>query len=122
LPSLTFESTAQPDGPWDYYSYQMRGADGHAYSAYRITWQDTDVGAGAYYGIEGTNWTDPPLFKYADIRYYGGKRYMEVGNGQHIQEIGWIDGHELYWIANTVFDNLSDAQMIQLAQSSHSIG
>jgi len=121
VPALTFDWSAQNGGPYDYYSYRIRDLQGHEHYAYRITWQDTRDRPGSYYGIEGMDWTNPPLFEGADIRTYGGHRYELVGNGSHIQDIGWIDGTDLYWISNTVFGNLSVHQMIALAESAQSV-
>jgi LCP family protein required for cell wall assembly len=120
LPSLTYDWAAQVEGPYDYYAYQLRGLDGQLHWAYHITWEDTQV-AGGWYGLEGTSWTDPPLFDHADTRYHGGRAYLEVGNGHHIQDIGWIDHGILYWINNTLFDDLSNAQMVALAESARPI-
>lgn len=88
--------------------------------AYHVTWEDTNS-AGSWYGIEGTNWTNPPLFENADTRYHDGKAFREVGNGHHIQDIGWVDDGVLYWINNTLFDDLSNAQIIAMAESARSV-
>ena len=36
---------------------------------------------------------------------------MFVFNGKHYQDIGWIHGSDIYWVSNTVFDNLTNAQI-----------
>jgi polyisoprenyl-teichoic acid--peptidoglycan teichoic acid transferase len=120
LPMLSSEWAAQTGQQYDYYAYQLRDLAGHQHWSYHITWADTQA-AGAYYGIEGTTWTNPPLFEHADTRYYGGRAYAEVGNGHHIQHIGWIDRGVLYWINNTLFDDLTNAQMVAMARSSRPI-
>ena len=121
LPMLTYDWAAQDGGPFEYYAYRLKDLQGKRHWAYHVTWQDTKASAGSYYGIEGTDWTDPPLFDRADIRHYGGRTYRLVGNGRHIQDIGWIAGNALYWISNTIFDDLSNAQMIALAQSAQPV-
>jgi LCP family protein required for cell wall assembly len=120
LPRLTYDWAAQVEAPYDDYAYELRDLAGHRHWAYHITWQDTRV-AGGWYGLEGTSWTDPPLFDHADTRYHGGRGYLEVGNGHHIHDIGWIDHGILYWINNTLFDDLSDAQMVALAESARPV-
>jgi LCP family protein required for cell wall assembly len=89
---------------------------GLRYNAYRITWQDAST-LGAYYGIDGMDWTHPPLFENAKTDVIGGRTYMFVTNGSHYQDIGWIQGKDLYWVSNTIFDNLSNAAMLAIAQS-----
>jgi polyisoprenyl-teichoic acid--peptidoglycan teichoic acid transferase len=120
VPSLTYDWTAQPDGTYDYFHYSMKDTQGREVPAYRISWQDT-LQVGGWYGMEGSTWTDPPLFYGADVRTYDGKTYKEVGNGHHIQDIGWIDHGVLYWISNTLLDGLTNSQMIALAESARPI-
>ncbi len=89
---------------------------GLKYHAYRITWQDGSE-LGAYYGIDGMDWTHPPLFENAKTDVIGGRTYMFVTNGGHWQDIGWIQGKDLYWVSNTLFDNISNPAMLQIAES-----
>jgi LCP family protein required for cell wall assembly len=91
------------------------------YSGYRITWEDSAAAAGAYYGIDGLDWTDPPLFHNAPTRTIDGRRYEFVENGKHYQDIGWIVGKDIYWVSNTIFDNLSNDSMLALAESSSAV-
>jgi LCP family protein required for cell wall assembly len=89
---------------------------GKVYHAYRITWEDASV-LGAYYGIDGMDWTNPPLFANAKTDVIGGRKYMFVTNGSAYQDIGWIQGKDLYWVSNTIFDNISRAAMLRIAES-----
>ena len=120
VPSLTYNWTSQPDGTYDYFHYSMKDTSGNEVPAYRISWEDT-LQVGGWYGIEGTKWTNPPLFYGADVRVINGKTYKEVGNGHHIQDIGWIDRGVLYWISNTLLDGLTNTQMVALAESARTI-
>ena len=78
MPSLTLAS-ASPD-PFEPFShYTVRDPQGHIHHGYRI---DLSTGAvGAYYGIEGMAWTDPPLFANADTVERYGRRYLYVDTG-----------------------------------------
>jgi LCP family protein required for cell wall assembly len=120
VPALTYDWTSQFD-QLDYRAYKLKDLQGGEHWAYYITWNDTLSQLGSYYGIEGMNWTDPPLFANADEKEYDGREYLAVGNGTHIQDLGWIVGKDLYWINNTIFDGLSDAQMYALAASSQPV-
>jgi len=58
-------STLLLQGPW------VATYGGLKYHAYRITWQDGSE-LGAYYGIDGMDWTHPPLFENAKTDVIGG--------------------------------------------------
>jgi hypothetical protein len=114
VPALTLGS-ASPD-PYEPFShYTVNDPQGHLHYGYRIDWSTGSVGS--YYGIEGINWTDPPLFAHADTVQRYGRTYLYVDTGSHVQDVGWIVGGTLYWISNTIFDELTNAQMFAIAQS-----
>jgi hypothetical protein len=76
---------------------------------------------GTYYGIEGMNWTDPPLFAHADTVERYGRRYLYVDTGSHVQDVGWIVGNVLYWVSNTIFGSLTAEQMFAIAESAQPV-
>lgn len=93
---------------------------GLVYHGYRITWEDGSE-LGGYYGIDGLDWTTPPLFHGAHSDVIDGRTYMFVFNGKHYRDIGWIHGSDIYWVSNTVFDNLTNAQMLGMAESAQKL-
>jgi len=89
---------------------------GHVYYGYRIDWNSGFTGG--YYGIEGMNWTNPPLFKDpTEKRTIDGRQYLIIDDGSHIHDIGWIVGSRLYWVSNTLLEDLTNDQMLGLARS-----
>jgi polyisoprenyl-teichoic acid--peptidoglycan teichoic acid transferase len=119
VPALTLD-TASPD-PYEAFShYTVRDPQGNVHLGYRIDWSTGDVGS--YYGIEGMNWTNPPLFANADKVDRYGRQYLYVNTGGKVQDVGWIVGNALYWVSNTIFQNLSNEQMFALAESASSAG
>ena len=38
-----------------------------------------------------------------------------------MRDIRWIDRRAMYWVTNTIFDGLTNAQMLALAESSRAI-
>jgi LCP family protein required for cell wall assembly len=84
----------------------------HAYVAvWRVNLQ------GGYYDFEGTDWQSPPLFKNARTQKIGGRTYKLIDDGSHIHVIGWRQGRNLYWLTNTLLEDLSNAQMVAIAKS-----
>jgi polyisoprenyl-teichoic acid--peptidoglycan teichoic acid transferase len=83
---------------------------------YRIDWQQN--GVGGYYGIEGINWTTPPLFANpTQTQRINGRTYLFVDDGAHIHDIGWREGNALYWVSNTLQEDLTNTQMLDIANS-----
>lgn len=118
VPSLILDSASvDPFEPFSHYT--IKDPQGHIHLGYRI---DFSTGAvGSYYGIEGMNWTDPPLFAHADTVERYGRNYLYVNTGGKVQDVGWIVGNALYWVSNTIFQNLSNEQMFALAESASSV-
>jgi polyisoprenyl-teichoic acid--peptidoglycan teichoic acid transferase len=99
----------------DEHTYGVRDSQGKLHRGYRIDWRTDAVGS--YYGIEGMNWTDPPLFRNASTQTIGGITYLLVTDGSHIHDVGWRQHGMLYWVSNSELEGLSNAQMLSLARS-----
>jgi hypothetical protein len=125
IPRLTSAAGTQNDTD-DYYAFKevvplLATFGGLHYNGYRITWEDSAADAGAYFGIDGLNWTDPTLFHNAPTRTIDGRTYEFVTNGGSYQDIGWIVGKDIYWVSNTIFDNLSNQAMLAMAESASAL-
>ncbi len=95
--------------------YALSDQHSHVHHAYVIVWrQNTN---GGYYDFEGSDWLNPPLFAHARVQTIDGRSYRMVDDGAHIHVIGWRSHNVLYWLTNTLLEELSNAQMIQLAKS-----
>jgi hypothetical protein len=99
----------------DSHHYAVRDEHGTVHFGYRVDWRQT--GLGGYYGFEGMNWTNPPLFANARTQQMGGRSYLFVDDGAHIHDVGWRQNGVLYWISNTLLEDLNNAQMQAIAQS-----
>ncbi len=96
-------------------SYTLHDQQGNLHHAYVIVWRQNTIGG--YYDFEGTDWLNPPLFAHARVQVIGGREYRFVDDGSHIHVIGWRSGRVLYWLTNTLLEELSNAQMFALAKS-----
>ncbi len=74
-----------------------------------------------YYDFEGTDWVNPPLFAHARERNDPRADYKLVNDGAHIHVIGWRQGKVLYWVTNTLLEDLSNEQMWVVAKSAQSL-
>jgi LCP family protein required for cell wall assembly len=99
--------------------YALRDEHGHLHQAYVVVWRQN--GIDGYYDFEGTNWLNPPLFAHARERQLHGRAYKLVYDGSHIHAIGWREGNVLYWVTNTLLEDLSNDQMWVVAKSAQSL-
>jgi LCP family protein required for cell wall assembly len=116
VPSLSLNTATLAPSYFEPFShYSVRDPQGHVHLGYRIVFA-TGL-TGSFYGIEAMNWTNPPLFDHADHLSVNGVNYLYVNTGGKVQDVGWIAHGALYWISNTIFQDLSNAQMFALAES-----
>ena len=105
-----------PSTPNDFHAYTIRDEQDHVHYGYRIDWSAGSEGE--YYGIEGMNWTNPPLFANPNATStIDGRTYMFVDDGSAFHDIGWRTKGVLYWVSNTLNETLSNAQMLAIAES-----
>jgi LCP family protein required for cell wall assembly len=106
-----------PATPNDFHGYTIGDEQHHLRYGYRIDWSAGSEGE--YYGIEGMDWANPPLFANPSAtEVIDGRSYMFINDGAHIHDIGWRQGRVLYWVSNT----LTNSQMLLIAESAHAVG
>ncbi len=96
-------------------AYALKDQQGNTHHAYVVVWRQNTIGG--YYDFEGSDWLNPPLFAHARVQRIDGRSYRFVDDGAHIHVIGWRSGRVLYWLTNTLLEELSNQQMLQLAKS-----
>ncbi len=97
-------------------AYYLRDRSGHLHQAYVAVWQQNTLGG--YYDFEGTNWLGPPLVAHPnEERTIGHTKYMIFTDGAHIHVVAWRADGMLYWITNTLLEDLSNQQMLAIARS-----
>jgi LCP family protein required for cell wall assembly len=100
-------------------AYTLNDQQGNVHHAYVVVWQQNTLGG--YYDFEGTDWLNPPLFAHARTEVINGRSYRIVDDGSHIHVVGWRSGHVLYWLTNTLLEELSNAQMLAIAGSAQAL-
>ncbi len=118
-PSLPFplEYPTLQTGPAVFQEVHLYTAVDHkrVHHGYVAVWQQN--GLGGYYDVEGLDWVNIPLFAHARSQRIGGRNYLIVDDGAHIHDIGWRVGGAIYFVSNTLLEDLTNAQMIAIARS-----
>ncbi len=100
----------------DVRAYTLDDTHGKHHKAYVISIPAGLVGE--YYGVQGMTWANPPLLDGAtQTLNAGGRTYTIVVEGSHFHVVSWKSGNALYWVNNTLSDNLTNAQMLKIAES-----
>jgi polyisoprenyl-teichoic acid--peptidoglycan teichoic acid transferase len=106
-----------PAIPQEVHVYTLPDEHHHIHHAYAAVWQQDSLGG--YYDVEGLDWVNIPLFAHARMQKIGGRSYLLVDDGSHIHDIGWRTGKVIYFVSNTLLEDLSNAQMIAIARATH---
>ncbi|HTZ86734.1 MAG TPA: LCP family protein [Solirubrobacteraceae bacterium] len=97
-------------------AYDVRDRKGKLHSAYVVVFKQNTLGG--YYDFEGTNWLGPPIVAHPnERRKIGHRKYMIFTDGSHIHLIAWREHGMLYWVTNTLLEDLSNQQMLAIARS-----
>jgi LCP family protein required for cell wall assembly len=71
-----------------------------------------------FWHIEETTWTDPPLLSDPnDVRTINGRGYLLFYQGRNLHRVAFKANGCLYWVTNTLDDQLSNQLMLALATS-----
>ncbi|HLM86341.1 MAG TPA: LCP family protein [Solirubrobacteraceae bacterium] len=97
-------------------AYPLKNQQNIQHHAYVIVFQQNPL-QGGYYNFQGSDWLNPPLFAHARTQVIDGRRYEFVDDGSHIHVIGFRVGRVLYWVSNTLLEELTNSQMLQIAKS-----
>lgn len=100
--------------------YKLHGPHGHPYPSYVIV---IDRGLlGQYYDVEGTTWLHPPILNNPSQNVKVGSRYYSLYySGEHITTIAWREGKAVYWVENTLSNDVSPRQMIEIAEETQPV-
>jgi len=106
LPGATLDSAR---------AYTLKDADGRSHRAYRLSIR---AGVGEYYGVQGTDWTAPPLLaEPGERRRLGGRTFELYYDGRRLRRVALRSATGTWWVTNTLTLKLSNAQMLAIARS-----
>ena len=73
---------------------------------------------GGYWNIQAMRWMDPPAIQNPDsIQVAAGQKYMLFYQADHLHMVAWKRHGTLYWVLNTLDNQLSNDLMMGLATS-----
>ena len=98
-------------------AYLLHDRQGIAHYAYRLTLVMNPL-FGQYYGVQGTTWQNPPILSSpSGTRTVAGKQLLLYTNGGKLNLVAWRTPQGVYWVSNTLTDDLSNQQMVAIAAS-----
>jgi hypothetical protein len=87
--------------------------------ALRITYETGNE----YWGIQETNWTEPPLLEGPTLeRTIKGRLYKLYFSGSKLHLIAFEQDGTVYWVVNTLLNKLSNETMIAIAEGLKPLG
>ncbi len=70
-----------------------------------------------YWGVQETDWNDPPVFEGRNfVRNIAGRRYELYYNGPHLHMAVLRTEKGTYWVVNSLLDRLSNETMLAIAK------
>jgi hypothetical protein len=116
VPSLTDRSSTL-DSEVPVRRYRLEGHD-----ALKIVYHYGDE-AGAYWGVMETSWTEAPIFDEPSQRKRAGGRDLRLYyNGSRLHMVAFAENGALYWVTNTLLDDLSNETMLSIARGLKPMG
>jgi polyisoprenyl-teichoic acid--peptidoglycan teichoic acid transferase len=97
--------------------YTIRDRADRPRKAYRLVVMENQQ-EGAYYGIQGTNWTNPPILANpTSTLVVRGKKLYLYKSGTRLRYVAYKRKNAVYWVSNSLQMTLSNAQMLAIASS-----
>ena len=95
----------------------IRDQQGDPHPAYRMTLV-INPDLGEYYGIQGTTWRNPPLLQSpSSTETVNGRKLLLYSSGGKLSVVAWRTAGGVYWVSNTLTNNISNKQMVEIAAS-----
>ena len=90
---------------------------GHGYNSLYAMFQMPGIN-GAWWGIQETGFTDAPILEHpTTTRKLDGRTYRFYFNGPHLHLVAFAYRKRVYWVINTLLDDLTNPEMVAIARS-----
>jgi LCP family protein required for cell wall assembly len=98
-------------------AYLLHDRHGVAHYAYRMTLVMNPI-FGQYYGVQGTTWQNPPILNNPSAtKVVNGKQLLLYANGSKLSLVAWRTPQAVYWVSNTLTDDITNRQLVAIAAS-----
>ena len=98
-------------------AYLLHDQQGIAHYSYRMTLEINPI-LGEYYGVQGTTWLNPPILnKPTQTKTVNGKQLLLYADGGKLSLVAWRTANAVYWISNTLTENIPNRQLVAIAAS-----
>jgi LCP family protein required for cell wall assembly len=116
-------STYEAPSPGEYpRAYVLRDLNHRPHAAYRLTLV-VNPSLGEYYGIQGMTWQHPPILgSPTETKVVAGRKLELYANGGKLSVVAWHTPRAVYWVSNTLTDDLTNSQMVGIAASLTRVG
>ena len=98
-------------------AYLLHDRQGVAHYSYRMTIVLNPV-LGEYYGVQGTTWQNAPILSSpSETKFVNGKQLLLYANGGKLGLVAWRTAKGVYWVSNTLTDDIPNRQLVAIAAS-----
>lgn len=99
--------------------YDIKDTDDNKQAAYKLVLNlNSTEAAGEYYGVMGTEWSDPPILeKKSETITMGDRDYDLYYDGDRLRIVAFRSDGNSYWVSNTLLQSLNEDQMLAIAKS-----
>jgi polyisoprenyl-teichoic acid--peptidoglycan teichoic acid transferase len=98
-------------------AYLLHDRQNVAHYAYRMTLELNPI-LGEYYGVQGTSWQNPPILNSpSGTKTVNGRKLLLYTNGSKLSLVAWRTPQGVYWISNTLTDDITNRQLVAIAAS-----
>jgi LCP family protein required for cell wall assembly len=113
---LEMPSAWAPGSTYDQFrAYSITSTEGKRSAAAVASVRTSDAG---YWSIQAMRWLDPPAIQNPSSRQMvGDTEYLLFYEGQRLHMVAWQRNKTLYWVLNTLDNELSEKVMLGLATS-----
>ncbi len=102
-------------------AYLIHAPGGNAYPIYVEVFSSGHLGQ--FYDVQGTTWTDAPLFANPNQTLQLGQRTYDLYyDGNQLQMVAWHEYGAWYWVHNTLTNGIANGELLAIAEQTAPIG